>query len=66
MKLTGDEKGIAILKEMHSTNNDYLKFLLQEAKTVFEKYASFKSVDGKESFKLHFDPTSNEYKVEKL
>ena len=66
MKLTGDEKGIEVLKAMHSNNNDYLKFLLQEAKTVFGNTVDFKSSDGNESFRLHFDPTSGELKVEKL
>lgn len=66
MKLTGDEKGIEVLKAMHATNNDYLKFLLQEAKTVFGNMVDFKSSDGKEFYRLHFNPTSGEFKVEKL
>ena len=66
MKLTGDEKGIEILKEMHANNNDYLKFLLQEAKTVFGNTVDFKSTDKSESYRLHFNPASGEFKVEKL
>jgi len=66
MKLTGDERGIEVLKAMHANNNDYLKFLLQEAKTVFGNIVDFKSSDGKESFRLHFDPATGELKVEKL
>ncbi len=66
MKLTGDETGIAILKGLHSTNNDFLKFLLQEAKTNFGNSADFKSSDEKTSYRLHFDTTSGEFKVEKL
>lgn len=66
MKLTGDQKGIEVLKTMHSDNNDYLKFLLQEARTVFGNLVDFKSSDGKESFRLRFDPATGEFKVEKL
>jgi len=66
MKLTGDEKGIEVLKAMHATNNDYLKFLLQEAKTVFGNAVDFKSSDKSESFRLHFNPSSGEFRVEKL
>ena len=65
MKLTGDESGIAILKDMHSTNNDFLKFLLQEAKTSFGNSVDFKSGDGKTSYRLLFDTTSGEFRVEK-
>ncbi len=66
MKLTGDEKGIEVLKAMHSSNNDYLKFLLQEAKTVFGNAVDFTNNDKSESYKLHFDPASGAFKVEKL
>ena len=65
MKMTGDEKGIAALKEMHATNSDYLKFLLQEAKTVFGNSADFKGSDGT-PYRLHFDPATGEFKVAKL
>lgn len=66
MKLTGDEKGIEVLKGMHSSNNDYLKFLLQEAKTVFGNAVEFKSDNDDQKYKLHFNPTSGEFTVEKL
>ena len=66
MKLTGDETGIAILKELHSTNNEFLKFLLQEAKTNFGNSADFKSSDEKTSYRLLYEVSSGEFKVEKL
>ena len=66
MKMTGDEKGIEVLKEMHSTNNDYLKFLLQEAKTVFGNIVDFKGDGDDQKYRLHFNPTSGEFTVEKL
>lgn len=65
MKLTGDEKGIGLLKQYHEKNNDYLKFLLQEARTNFGNSAVFKGEDG-ESFRLHYEPATGEFKVEKL
>ncbi|MDT8316374.1 MAG: hypothetical protein RQ824_00090 [bacterium] len=66
MKLTGDEKGIDVLKGMHSTNNDYLKFLLQEAKTVFGNIVDFKADGDNQKYRLHFNPASGEFTVEKL
>lgn len=46
MNLTGDEHGIAVLHEMSKSSKDYLKFLIQEARTVFERAVDFKSKDG--------------------
>ncbi len=66
MKLTGDEKGIEVLKGMHSSNNDYLKFLLQEAKTVFGNIVDFKGDGDEQKYRLHFNPASGEFTVEKL
>ncbi len=66
MKVTGDENGIEVLKGMHSSNNDYLKFLLQEAKTVVGNLVDFKSDGDEQKYRLHFNPTSGEFTVEKL
>ena len=46
MNLTGDPEGLAALKSFQEGNRDYLKFLIQEARTVFEHQVDFKSPDG--------------------
>jgi hypothetical protein len=46
MNLVGDANGIAALQELKESSKDYLKFLLQEARTGFERAAEFKSKDG--------------------
>jgi len=46
MNLVGDEGGIAALQEMKTSNKDYLKFMIQEARTVFERHVDFKGGDG--------------------
>ena len=42
MNLTGDPDGLAALKSFQEGNRDYLKFLIQEARTVFEHQVDFK------------------------
>ncbi len=46
MNLTGDAAGLAVLKSFQEGNRDYLKFLIQEAKSVFEHHADFKGPDA--------------------
>ena len=64
MQLTGDEAGLAALKAMQESNREYLKFLIQEAKTVFEHHVDFKASDGAQ-FRLTFDVKTGAFKVEK-
>ena len=64
MNLTGDPDGLAALKSLQEGNRDYLKFLIQEARTVFEHQVDFKSADGAR-FRLHFDVKTGELRVEK-
>ena len=64
MNLTGDPGGLAVLKSFQENNRDYLKFLIQEAKTVFEHHVDFKSADGAQ-FRLLFDMKTGGFKVEK-
>ncbi len=66
MHLEGDQEGIAVLKAMSSDNKEFLKFLIQEAKTVFEHYADFKSKDGAHKYRLAFDPHTSKFLVSKL
>ena len=65
MQLTGDEGGLAALKELQADNREYLKFLIQEAKTVFEHQVDFKSKAG-EKFRLKFDAPTGAFTVAKL
>lgn len=64
MNLTGDPAGLAALKSFQEGNREYLKFLIQEARTVFEHQVDFKSPDGAQ-FRLHFDVKTGEFRVEK-
>ena len=66
MDLAGDQEGIAILKGMNANNKDYLKFLIQEAKTVFEHQVDFKSKDGAQKYRLSFDPHTGKFTVSKV
>jgi hypothetical protein len=46
-------------------NRDYLKFLIQEARTVFEHQVDFKSLDAGARFRLNFDVKTGDFRVEK-
>ena len=47
MNLTGDPEGLAALKCLQEGNRDYLKFLIQEARSVFEHHVDFKARRGR-------------------
>ncbi len=64
MNLTGDPDGLAVLKGFQEGNRDYLKFLIQEAKSVFEHHVDFKGADGAQ-FRLIFDVRTGGLRVEK-
>ena len=64
MNLTGDPAGLAALKALQERNRDYLKFLIQEAKTVFEHHVDFKAEDGAQ-FRLRFDLKTGNFEVQK-
>jgi len=64
MNLTGDPEGLAVLKAFQEGNRDYLKFLIQEARTVFEHQVDFKDSSGAQ-FRLHFDVKTGDFRVEK-
>ena len=64
MKLSGDAEGLAALKSFQEGNRDYLKFLIQEATSVFEHHVDFKGPDGTQ-FRLVHDVRTGEFRVEK-
>jgi hypothetical protein len=64
MMLRGDPDGLAALKALQEHNRDYLKFLIQEAKTVFEHHVDFKA-EGGVKFRLVFDMKTGGFTVEK-
>ena len=64
MKLTGDAEGLAALKSFQEGNREYLKFLIQEATSVFEHHVDFKGPDGTQ-FRLVHDVRTGEFRVEK-
>ncbi|HUJ25400.1 MAG TPA: hypothetical protein VLW85_05245 [Myxococcales bacterium] len=63
MNLSGDAAGLAALKAMQETNREYLKFLIHEARSVFEHHVDFKAADGAQ-FRLSFDPKTGAFKVD--
>ena len=64
MNLTGDPAGLAALKAMQENNREYLKFLITEAKTVFEHHVDFKDGSGAQ-FRLVYDVKTGAFRVEK-
>ena len=64
MNLTGDPAGLAALKAMQEGNREYLKFLIQEAKSVFEHHVDFKAADGAQ-FRLVYDVRTGAFRVDK-
>ena len=64
MNLTGDPAGLAVLKSFQESNREYLKFLIQEARSVFEHHVDFKGTDGSQ-FRLIFDVKTGDFRVEK-
>jgi hypothetical protein len=64
MIMRGDPDGLAALKVLQERNRDYLKFLIQEAKTVFEHHVDFKSESGVK-FRLVFDMKTGAFTVGK-
>ena len=62
MKFVGDEAGISVLHELKDTNKEYLKFLIQEARTVFNNFVDFKGKDGS-AFRLTFLPKEQNFQV---
>jgi hypothetical protein len=64
VNLTGDPAGLAALKAMQEGNREYLKFLIQEAKTVFEHHVDFKDGAGA-WFRLVYDVKTGAFRVDK-
>ena len=62
MNMIGDEGGIAALHELKESNKDYLKFLIQEARTVFERRVDFKGKDGT-TYRLTWEPAEQKLVV---
>jgi hypothetical protein len=65
MNLTGDPQGIEALHALKTTNKDYLRFLLQEARTVMERRVDFKAADGTK-YRLEFVPEETKLVVTRL
>ena len=65
MNLVGDEAGIAVLHDMKESNKDYLKFLIQEARTVFENRVDFKSKEGA-VFRMTWVPKEQKFVITRV
>ncbi len=66
MKLGGDLQGIEELKYIKENNLFYLKYLLKEAETSLNRTVEFKGRDGKQKYKMVYNPLTKEFVVEKL
>ena len=64
MQLSGDADGLSALKVLQEKNREYLKFLIQEAKTVFEHHVDFKGESGAQ-FRLKYDVKTGAFTVDK-
>ncbi len=62
MKLSGDPRGIDVLRKFKDEKPEYLKFLLKSAQTNFDRRARFKDEEGNE-FVLEYDPLKKEFNV---
>ncbi len=67
MKLKGDEKGIEELKFFNdnSDKKEYLKMILNEAKTNTNNRAEFKDRNNEAKYTLIFNPQTGDFTVEK-
>lgn len=67
MKLKGDEKGIEELKFFHGSEDkkEYLKMILNEAKTNTNNRAEFKDRNNEKKYTLIFNPQTSDFTVEK-
>ncbi len=66
MKFTGDPQGIEELKQIKETRLDYLKYLIQEARTNFYHSAEFKSSDGVTKYKIIYSIQTGDLEVERV
>lgn len=64
MQLVGDPQGITDLKEIKDGHKEYLKFLLNEAKTNFGGITEFRSIDGERKWRLTFDAQKQEIRID--
>jgi hypothetical protein len=61
-KVTGDPAGIEALKALVHEHRDYLKFLLNEARTATDHTASFTTADGRK-FRIRIDGAHDRIEV---
>jgi hypothetical protein len=62
-KISGDENGIAALKELVKANPGYMRFLIGEARTNVDHTAPFTAKDGTK-YLLKLDLATGAMKVE--
>jgi hypothetical protein len=67
MKLVGDPQGIEELKFFKENEEkiEYLKLILNEAKTNTDFKTRFKDREGKNHYILAYDPTTGDFSVQK-
>jgi hypothetical protein len=63
MKISGDPQGLEELRLFKEKDAEYLKFLLNEAKTNTDFTATFKGRDGQHRYHLVFYPQTDEFKI---
>ena len=62
MELKGDPKGIEALKEKHAEDKNFVKFLLNEARSNADRTARFTAKDGSK-WQVVDDPRSGTIEV---
>lgn len=67
MKLNGDPEGVEELKFFHTSEEkkDYLKMILNEAKTNTDNKTEFKDRNNQNKYILIYDPSSGNFIIEK-
>lgn len=67
MKLVGDPQGIEELKffKENEDKKEYLKLILNEAKTNTDFKTRFKDREGKNYYILTYDPATGDFNIQK-
>ena len=63
MRLTGLDQGVSALKALAEKDREYLKFLINEARSCTDLKTTFKAADGTK-FVIRLDPKSGDLIVE--
>jgi hypothetical protein len=63
VKLTGDPTAVAALKAQHQKNKDFMKALMDDARTTTDNTTFFRGDDGAK-YRLKLDPLTGDLDVQ--